>query len=107
MELRADGVALAFGTDIALRTAAAGARAARIISDAAAETAGNLAAPSSATSRVRFVLESTRPFDLGEGGILTPTVRFGERRDVSGHSGPFAASLVSAAAGRGRGRGRT
>ena len=57
------------------------ARAARIVSDAAAETAGNLAAPSSATSRVRFVLEGTQPFDLGEGRMLTPTVEFSLRRD--------------------------
>ena len=90
----------AFGTDIALHTAAAGARrvflrrdgglesagwvearAARIVSDAAAETAGNLAAPSSATSRVRFVLEGTQPFDLGEGRMLTPTVEISLRRD--------------------------
>jgi len=59
-------------------------RAARIVSDAAAETAGNLAAPSSATSRVRFVLEGSRAFDLGEGRMLTPTVEFGVRRDDGG-----------------------
>ena len=57
------------------------ARMARIAADAAVETAGNLAATSSATSRVRFVLEGSRSFDLGAGRLLTPTVEFGVRRD--------------------------
>ena len=86
---------------------------ARIVSDAAAETAGNLAAPSSATSRVRFVLEGTRPFDLGEGRVLTPTVEFGLRDGGDAETGAgveLGGSLGYADPARGRSvvvRGRT
>ena len=65
------------------------ARVARIVSDAAAETAGNTSATSSATSRVRFVLEGSCPFDLAAGRMLTPTVELSVRRDgADAETGP-------------------
>ena len=92
VDLRTDGVADAFETDIALRTAAA-------------ETTGNLTATLSATSRVRFVLEGSRPFDVGAGRMLTPTVKFSVRHDGGdaepGAGGEFGGSLGYADVARG------
>ena len=42
---------------------------------------GNLAAAEAQTSRVRLVLEGSRSFELGDGGVLTPTLEAGLRQD--------------------------
>ena len=49
----------------------------RMRSDAATGEAGNLAAADAQTSRVRLVLEGARSFEVGDGGVLTPTLEAG------------------------------
>ena len=53
----------------------------RMHSDAATGEAGNLAAADARTSRVRLVLEGARSFEVGDGGVLTPTLEAGLRQD--------------------------
>ena len=53
----------------------------RMRSDAATGEAGNLAAADAQTSRVRLVLEGSRSFEVGDGGVLTPTLEAGLRQD--------------------------
>ena len=53
----------------------------RMHSDAATGEAGNLAAADARTSRVRLVLEGARSFEVGDGGVLTPTLEVGLRQD--------------------------
>ena len=53
----------------------------RMRSDAATGEAGNLAAAHAQTSRVRLVLEGARSFEVGDGGVLTPTLEAGLRQD--------------------------
>ena len=53
----------------------------RMRSDAATGEAGNLAAAHARTSRLRLVLEGARRFEVGDGGVLTPTLEAGLRHD--------------------------
>ena len=53
----------------------------RMRSESATGEAGNLAAAHAQTSRVRLVLEGARRFEVGDGGVLTPTLEAGLRQD--------------------------
>ena len=68
------------GFELAARSDA---RLVRMNSDAAtgADSAGNLAATESQTSRVRFTLEGSHRIDLAGGQTLTPTLEIGLRQD--------------------------
>ena len=68
----AGGLELAAKTDLRLT---------RIASDAAEGAAGLLGATAGATSRVRLLLEGSRPFSFGAARTLTPTLELGVRRD--------------------------
>lgn len=69
--------------------------------------AGNQAATSSVTSRVRFVLEDSRLFGLGAGRMLTSTVEFDIRRGggETGAGVELGGSLENADAARAVSRG--
>ena len=114
LELRTDGAADAFETDIARHTAAAGAHGVflrrdggleltgrmdahmvRIDSDTPGGRAGNLVSMSLATSRVRFVLEGTRPFDLGADRMLMSALELGVRIERRRHRDRRHAGLSS------------
>ena len=98
LTLETDGSA--WETDTSMRMAAAGARGVllrgagglelaaktdvrltHITSDAAEGAAGLLGATSGAASRVRLLLEGSRPFAFGAARMLTPTLELGVRRD--------------------------
>ena len=67
-----DGVTLAVKTDaMTVRTA----------SDTVSGPAGNLAAAKAEVTRLRFGLEGSRSFPLGDGSMLTPSMEIGLRRD--------------------------
>ena len=54
----------------------------RMTSDAATGSqGGNLAATQSDTSRLRFMLEGSRSFEVGDGGALVPSLEVGLRHD--------------------------
>ena len=67
-----DGVSLAVKTD---------AMALHIASDAVSGAGGNLAAAEAGLTRLRLGLEGLRPFLLGGGSALTPSVEIGLRHD--------------------------
>ena len=69
----AGGLELAARTDVRLT---------RIASDGVEDNeAGLLAATAGGTSRVRLLVEGSRPFRFGERRLLTPTLELGVRRD--------------------------
>ena len=68
----AGGLALALRSDVLW---------VRTDSDAVAGAAGNLAAAQADVSRLRLVLEGSRPVALEAGGSFTPSVEVGVRRD--------------------------
>ena len=98
LNLQTDGSA--WETDTSMRMAAAGARGVllrgdggfelaaktdvrltHIASDAAEGAAGLLGATAGGTSRLRLLLEGSRPFSFGPMRTLTPTLQLGVRRD--------------------------
>ena len=100
-----DGVTLALTTDaMTVHTA----------SDAVSGAGGNLAAAEAEVTRLRFGLEGSRPFRLGDGSVLTPSMEIGLRRDdgdaETGFGAEFGAGVAWADAQRGLGaelRGRS
>ena len=67
------------GFELGVRTDAV---AQRMRSDSATGSGGgNLEAADAQTSRVRLVLEGSRSFEVGDGGVLTPTLEAGLRQD--------------------------
>ncbi len=93
-----DGVTLALTTDaMTVHTA----------SDAVSGAGGNLAAAEAEVTRLRFGLEGSRPFRLGDGSVLTPSMEIGLRRDdgdaETGFGAEFGAGVAWADAQRGLG----
>ena len=101
LELEADGAGR-WKTDTSMAMAAAGARGvllsgketggaelgiradaliARLESDAATDEGGELAATRADTSRLRLMLEGSRPFALDAGGMIEPSLEAGVRHD--------------------------
>ncbi len=79
-----DGVSLAVKTDaMAVRTA----------SDPVSGTGGNLAAATAEVTRLRLGLEASRPFPLGDGSVLTPSMEIGLRRDGGDAETGFGADI--------------
>ena len=79
-----DGLTLAVNTDAMM---------ARTASDAVSGTGGNLAAAEAEVTRLRFGLEGSRPFRLGDGSTLTPSVEIGVRRDGGDAETGFGADI--------------
>ena len=93
-----DGVSLAVKTDaMTVHTA----------SDAVSGAGGNLAAAEAEVTRLRLGLEGSRPFRLGDGSVLTPSVEIAMRHDggdaETGFGAEFGAGIAWADPERGLG----
>ncbi len=79
-----DGVSLAVKTDaMTVHTA----------SDAVSGAGGNLAAAEAEVTRLRLGLEGSRPFRLGDGSVLTPSVEIAMRHDGGDAETGFGAEI--------------
>ena len=65
----------------------------RTASDAASGAGGTLAGAEAETTRLRFGLEGSRPFRLGDGSVLTPGMEIGVRRDGGDAETGFGAEI--------------
>ena len=65
----------------------------RTASDAVSGAGGSLAAAEAETTRLRFGLEGSRPFRLGDGSVLTPGIEIGVRRDGGDAETGFGAEI--------------
>ena len=91
-----DGVTLAVKTDaVTVRTA----------SGAVSGTGGNLAAAEAEVTRLRLGLEGSRPFPLGDGSVLTPSMEIGLRHDGGDAETGFGAEIGAGIAWRDSERG--
>ena len=75
------GVLVDGGHDGPTLAAKSDAYAVRTSTDAVSGSAGNLEASQAGVTRVRFALEGSRPFGLGGGAVLTPSLELGVRHD--------------------------
>ena len=83
------------GIELAVRTDAMGVR---TRSAAVRGSSGNLAAATAEVTRLRLGLEGSRPFRLGDGSVLTPSVEIGMRRDGGDAETGFGADIVAGVA---------
>ena len=75
------GVLVDGGHDGATLAAKSDAMAVRTSTDAVSGSGGSLEAAQAGVTRVRFALEGSRPFGLGGGAVLTPSLELGVRHD--------------------------
>ena len=78
------------GIELAVRTDAMGVR---IRSAAVRGNSGNLATATAEVTRLRLGLESSRPFRLADGSVLTPSVEIGMRRNGGDAETGFGADI--------------
>ncbi len=101
------GIAVDGGTDGLTLAVKADAMVVRTASDAASGPGGNLAAAEAGVTRLRLGLEGSRPFRLGDGSTLTPSLEIGLRRDggdaETGVGADIGAGLAWQDTGRGLG----
>ena len=87
------GIAVDGGTDGLTLAVKADAMVVRTASDAASGPGGNLAAAEAGVTRLRLGLEGSRPFRLGDGSTLTPSLEIGLRRDGGDAETGFGADI--------------